>query len=628
MRNLAKKLNNGHLTHLFKIRLARENRVKIIVKKTYKSISSGINFEAPSFCVITGKNGSGKSHILEAIADKNFTEVFVDDIKINNIQHIGFNSLKPEIIDNCQAHQITDHIIEWWHEIKDIYSHYTDKVNASRYTESFTHFLKHQENPHRLTPDLLKILELTGKGVYEITEADVAKYINAITTNYSSLFSAQLAVIIKLYHYRQEKNELAEFRASKYGTEKHPFLTQSDFLKMYGPPPWELINEILARANLPYEISNPHLKDFELPYEARLINRDNNVVISIDDLSSGEKVLMSLATAIYRTTEQGNIPDLLLLDEPDAALHPQFSKLLIEVLTETFVKKAGIRVIITTHSPSTVAMAPNDSVFEIDKTTRTPIKVRNSDAVRTLTEGVEFLRISYESRRLIFVEHKNDVMYYNALFNASSSLHNFTFQPVFIEPHSGSSNCTDVETITKNIRSAGLDLAWGIIDYDNKNKSTDSVIVLGGGARYTMENYILDPLYVCLCLIRSSKKTFSDFGVYSKTNRYPDSAHISQQDCQTMVDNLLIKIGIPLNDITPTKLENNFVLNYPKSFLLAQGHNYEKMLNDTFPELGTISRGKGDAGLKLGVLEVIMDYPQFMPIEISDTFSKILGPKI
>lgn len=94
-----------------------------------------------------------------------------------------------------------------------------------------------------------------------------------------------------------------------------------------------------------------------------------------------------------------------------------------------------------------------------------------------------------------------------------------------------------------------------------------------------------------------------------------------------MINSLLTQVGIPLDDIISTKLENDFELYYPKSFLVRQGHDYEQILNDTFPELGAIARGKGDAALKLGVLEAIMDYPEFMPVEISDTFSKILGPK-
>ena len=602
--------------------------MEIIVHKNYKSIPSGTTFKVPNFCVITGKNGSGKSHLLEAIANNSFAKAFVNDVQIDNILHIGSNNLVPQLRDSCQAHEITQQIMSWWQHINEITGDYTNQGYVDGGAESLIHFLQQQTNNHPLTPDIINIVKSSGKGAYQITESDVAKYVNAITANNSSLFSAQLAVIIKFYHYRLEKNELAEFRASKYGVEKHPFLEQSDFFEMYGPPPWELINDILAQANLPYEISRPNLKDFEFPYEARLISTDNGVEISFGDLSSGEKVLMSLATAIYTTTGGGKLPDLLLLDEPDAPLHPQFSKLLIEILTETIVKKAGVRVIITTHSPSTVAMAPNESVFEIDKATRTPVKIRNSEAVRKLTEGVDFLHISFENRRQIFVESKYDVVYFDKLFSASSLLHNFTFKPVFIEPHSGTSNCTDVITITNKLRAAGNDLTWGIVDFDNKNKSSDSIIVLGDGARYAIEHYLLDPIYVCLCLIRNSKKSFSDFGVHNGKIRYTDSLNLSQEECQTMVNSLLTQVEIPVEDLVLTKLENNFELYYPKYFLELQGHDYEQRLKRTFPELGAISQGNGDAALKVGIMVAIIDYPQFLPVEISETFSKILGPKL
>lgn len=55
--------------------------MKISVIKQYKSINP-IVFELPNFCVLTGKNGSGKSHLLQAMADKAHSTIFettVDD---------------------------------------------------------------------------------------------------------------------------------------------------------------------------------------------------------------------------------------------------------------------------------------------------------------------------------------------------------------------------------------------------------------------------------------------------------------------------------------------------------------------------------------------------------------------
>ena len=43
--------------------------MKITIDSAYKSIPKGVTFDLPDFCVITGINGTGKSHLLEAIAD-------------------------------------------------------------------------------------------------------------------------------------------------------------------------------------------------------------------------------------------------------------------------------------------------------------------------------------------------------------------------------------------------------------------------------------------------------------------------------------------------------------------------------------------------------------------------------
>lgn len=599
--------------------------MKIVVTSNYKSIPSGVTFDIPSFCVLTGKNGSGKSHILEAIANPAIAKTYINGVETSKILHVGFNGLNPQVDENCDSAQVMQNINHWWNQINGIAQNYRQALQENqKFQNVVTEFLpRYGQNPV-LHSIIGKIMEKSGKGLHELTQDDVLRHISFVDIANNTLFFSQCAMIFKSYHTRQIKNEFAEFRAGKHGDAGIQFLSQPDFVRTYGPPPWELINEILARAKLPYEVSNPELGDFDLPYRLRLIDKKNNVDISVNDLSSGEKVLMSLALAIYNTNEGGARPDLLLLDEPDAPLHPQFSKLLIDILIETIVQKTGVNVIITTHSPSTVAMAPDNSVFEIDRDSKTPFMVSNSHAVRTLTEGIDFLRVSFEKRRQIFVESKYDVQYFERLFSLVSRRHQFAYQPIFLEPHSGSSNCTDVINIVNRLRSTGNDLVWGLVDFDNANQSTEVVVVLGGGSRYAIENYLLDPLYVCLSLIRSGKKSYSDFGVTNGRVTYMDAMSLSVEECQTMIENFLTQVGFTMEDQILTKLDNGFELNYPKSFLLHHGHDYEVKLKERFPELNAISRGQGDSALKLGLMQIIEEYPQFLPVEISETFTKIL----
>lgn len=70
-------------------------QIKITTK--HKSITPPCDFEFPDFSVLTGKNGSGKTHLLEAIADNKKSQVFVNGSLIKNVRYIGFNGLNPNI---------------------------------------------------------------------------------------------------------------------------------------------------------------------------------------------------------------------------------------------------------------------------------------------------------------------------------------------------------------------------------------------------------------------------------------------------------------------------------------------------------------------------------------------------
>src|SRR5690606_25891090 len=109
---------------------------------------------------------------------------------------------------------------------------------------------------------------------------------------------------------------------------------------------------------------------------------------------------------------------VLLMDEIDSALHPQMSKRLISVLYSYFYKELKIKVIISTHSPSTVAFAPENSLLIMRKNEEPRlIKVDKDAALKELTIGVPSFSINYENRRQVFVESKYDVEYYGALYD-------------------------------------------------------------------------------------------------------------------------------------------------------------------------------------------------------------------
>ena len=104
----------------------------------------------------------------------------------------------------------------------------------------------------------------------------------------------------------------------------------------------------------------------------------NNLEITLDNLSTGEKVIMYLilskCLAIFNDIE------LLLIDELDAHLNPALLKIYYDILTQI---STTIPVIVTTHNPVFVNLVSNENLFWMEngrvlpKTKQTKYKILN-----------------------------------------------------------------------------------------------------------------------------------------------------------------------------------------------------------------------------------------------------------
>ena len=59
---------------------------------------------------------------------------------------------------------------------------------------------------------------------------------------------------------------------------------------------------------------------------------------------------------------------------------------------------------------------------------------------------------------------------------------------------------------------------YGIKDFDNKNHSSNYILVLGEGKRYAIDNYIFDPIFVAFLLIREN--IIRQSKIYEEKNGY------------------------------------------------------------------------------------------------------------
>ena len=55
--------------------------MRVRINKEYKSLISNKEFELPDFCILTGKNGSGKSHLLSSFVQDNIRDIYLRSYK-------------------------------------------------------------------------------------------------------------------------------------------------------------------------------------------------------------------------------------------------------------------------------------------------------------------------------------------------------------------------------------------------------------------------------------------------------------------------------------------------------------------------------------------------------------------
>lgn len=193
--------------------------------------------------------------------------------------------------------------------------------------------------------------------------------------------------------------------------------------------PWTILNNLFEKLKFnyrfkkDYEFETPNLKEIPLIYSIlENGNIDENSPRQLKDLSDGEKSIISLTFALINE-ETRPIEKLLLLDEFDNTLNPSLIKALFIVLEEYFIKK-GTMVIISTHSPVTISLAPeyakhyelfkqdNDSpkIISVNKDEYSELEIANKafyEKIENQEERIKLLEKNIEelkAEKIVFVE--------------------------------------------------------------------------------------------------------------------------------------------------------------------------------------------------------------------------------
>lgn len=428
--------------------------MELAFKENYLSISKFDDIVLPSFTVITGVNGSGKSHFLKALEEGMITIKDFDDPLIARFTSESFRLESEQTINQSALHQqreyvynfiqnhysfklenqgISDHALEDWHKSNTSLDEFADvegpwQYEISAYRDGLINQLRssHQHDPNagpalKLALSLNRpILSLSKQEIFAALEGDVVSYKNNLLPN-------QLSKLYLSYHL---KFDLNTYNIHKNGIDgrNRPVLTENEFHEKYGPKPWDVINHILSMIpNLKYRTTDPSAIDPHEDFQLKLYDMDDpSVKVDFSELSSGESTLMALVAAVFSFSINNRLPDVVLLDEVDASLHPSMMRNMLSVIEQFFLKH-NVQVVLVTHSPTTIALAPEDSIYIMRKRQNPRLsKVSRSEALRILTdgfatldEGIRFFDELESSKVSIFTEGHNAELIEAALAHAN-----------------------------------------------------------------------------------------------------------------------------------------------------------------------------------------------------------------
>lgn len=655
---------------------------QLTFESLYKSITSFESALLPGLVVLTGVNGSGKTHLLSAIKGGNVRSSLALDYA-NDVRLFDSANIVPADTGVFDPHQYQAQRSNYFQAMKihreavfpglrhaaislgvpAIYCSSLEKLEsvdkqvfqfvlkdealAEKHWDAFqAHVKQHADsvlanflgqNGDEEWRKKMRRIGAENPRAYLYSSAD--EFYRNPTLLWNDVDPFQQAFGQLFVTYRKLLHDNLIYREFPPGVDaKERYLTPEEFESEYGSPPWEFVNRILEESKLDFRVDSPPLHEMS-SYEPKLIKVSSGVEMRFQDLSSGEKVLMSFALCLYNTKEkrqEKNFPKLLLLDEIDAPLHPSMAASLLATIKNVLVDERRVAVIMTTHSPSTVALAPEDSIFVMDPKGPRIVKTSKGVALSILTAGVPTLSVSFNGRRQVFVESFRDAKIYDSLYQKYKGFLNSERSLAFVEVGrlnaegvEQNAGCAQVLRLVDDLAHGGNHSVLGLVDWDGERQATPRVHVLSHGIRDGLESLLYDPLLLLALLVRENVVYMVDKGLFPKSESYTSLASWSEGCWQQHVDalqNYIFGESQQSGDVIEVEYLFGIRLRVRQDYLHFDDHRLENKLVDIFGFIKPRSKG---SGLMQYIIDVVLkDHPGFVPKDLLLTFEALLADEV
>jgi hypothetical protein len=397
------------------------------------------------------------------------------------------------------------------------------------------------------------------------------------------------------------------------------------------PPPWDTLHSILRRFNAAVRFSTPATANVNAlnAFSTELIGTTSGARLKPSDLSPGEQMLVKLAVWTWHVMP---IPDyeakLLLLDEPDAHLHTQSIPILLTLLRDEFVTRRKMTVVLATHRPDTIALAPAGSIFELYGPPPSIRSVSNAGAIASLSAH---LFAAAPSTRCVLVEDADDARFYEGMYRRATKAADWPAGPRLVFQSAGYGEGSSkvpggkkpVAAWVAKLASAELfPFVQGIRDRDAGNDlpTATGVHVL---SRYAIENYVCDPIAVYASLIQAGQEGNISVTLSRSISRGEQRSLLSlpNAELQAIADAVCAAVVPHLGPLAsgedilePVSFVDGRTLLYPRWLLNRNGHALE----------GSFFAAFGKAGSKKD-LTLALEMAPLISKDIADLFQRIMA---
>ena len=292
--------------------------MRIIYKKDHKSIAKFESFELPPLVILTGTNGSGKTHFMQAIRNGS---VLVNEIERGQIAYFNYHDFFVSNETASTTQQIESEKQGAWqnfeqakrrgglkHELaqlrnklglnyervlklargkpflhlgredfqdqEDLYNDYME------YVRKITDYLGKLKN-RSMAISLERISDFYDRAVDEVTERMFKDYYRTSSSK-QGLLPHQLSRVFLEYNYRKYRDLVIRTAESDYYQESSDIKNELQYEQVHGPKPWSLLRELLDQfGSFSYEINDPDSikirHDSIATFQLKLIDRERDV---------------------------------------------------------------------------------------------------------------------------------------------------------------------------------------------------------------------------------------------------------------------------------------------------------------------------------------------------------------